>query len=189
MTMKKILTLLITLMSFAAPASGQDIRAGQTLQISITGVPVSEKGRLDNIYSVSAKGYITMWMIGSLKASGLTKTELANSIAAKYKAAEIYTNPVFQVYSEADTKSGDNQLVTIGGQVRQPGQRQWTKGMTLYAAIQAAGGETPYGAMNRVKLYRRGQVYQYDMKDRRSKSILVQPNDTIEVPQTNILNR
>ena len=130
-----------------------------------------------------------MWQIGSIRAAGLTKSQLASTIASRYKAAEIYTNPVFQVFSDSDTKAGDNQLVTIGGQVRSPGQRQWVKGMTLYAAIQAAGGETPYGAMNRVKLYRRGKVYQYDMKDRRSKAILVYANDTIEVPQTNVIGR
>lgn len=180
---------MIAVIGMITLASGQSIRTGQTLQISITGVPVSEKGRLDNIYSVSNTGYITMWKIGTVKASGLTKTALANSIANKYKAAQIYTSPVFQVYSKGDEITQDAQMFTVGGQVRQPGQRQWTKGMTLYAAIQSAGGETPYGAMNRVKLYRMGKVYEYNMKDRRSKAIAIKPFDTIEVPQTNILNR
>jgi protein involved in polysaccharide export with SLBB domain len=187
--MKKIVTLLMTLIGFMTVVSGQSIRPNQILRISITGVPVGEKGRLDNDYSVSASGTITMWQIGTIKASGLTKTQLANAIASRYQAAEIYTSPVFQVYSKEDDGALDKQLVTIGGQVRQPGQRQWTKGMTLYGAIQAAGGETPYGAMNRVKLYRRGQVYQYDMKDRRSKAILVYANDTIEVPDKNVIGR
>ncbi|MGB0143646.1 MAG: polysaccharide biosynthesis/export family protein [Akkermansiaceae bacterium] len=185
--MKKITILLITLLGLMTVASAQSIRPNQILRISITGVPVSEKGRLDNEYSVSASGNITMWQIGTIKASGLTKTQLADAIASRYKAAEIYTSPVFQVYSKSDDGALDNQLVTIGGQVRAPGQRQWTKGMNLYSAIQAAGGETPYGAMNRVKLYRRGEVYQYDMKERRSKAIEIFPNDIIEVPQKNII--
>ncbi len=187
--MRKIAIITLTLLGLFVAAHAQTVRSGQTLQISITGVPVSEKGRLDNVYSVSASGTITMWQIGSVRAAGLTKSELAQNIAEKYKAAEIYTDPVFQIYSEEDRKSIDNQLLTIGGQVRQPGQRQWTEGMTLYGAIQAAGGETAYAAMNRVKLYRRGQPYVYDMRELKSKAILVYPNDTIEVPQTNILNR
>lgn len=187
--MKKIATLMLTILGLFTAAHAQTVRAGQTLQISITGVPVAEKGRLDNVYSVSAGGTITMWQIGSVRAAGLTKTELARTIAEKYKAAEIYTDPVFQVFSDSDKNARDNQLLTIGGQVRQPGQRQWTEGMTLYGAIQSAGGETAFGAMNRVKLYRRGKVYQYDMKEQRSKAILVYPNDTIEVPQTNALGR
>lgn len=168
------------------PLNGQVISSGKTLQISITGVPVSEKGRLDNTYSVSSTGHIEMWIIGKVKASGLTKSQLASSIAAKYKAAEIYTNPVFQVFSQEDVETNRNKFVTVGGQVKGSGQKPWTKGMTLYAAIQAAGGETPYGAMNRVKLYRRGKVYQYDMKQSRSKAIGVLPHDIIEVPEQNV---
>ncbi|MDA7908088.1 polysaccharide biosynthesis/export family protein [Akkermansiaceae bacterium] len=186
--MKIILSLLIVAFGLVS-VSAQTIRTGQTLQISITGVPVAEKGRLDAVYSVSDSGYINMWMIGSVKASGMTKDALARSIAAKYKAAEIYTNPVFQVFSGEDAKAQDNQFFTVGGQVRSPGQKQWTNGMTLYSAIQGAGGETPYAAMNRVKLYRNGQAYVYDMKRQDHKGVKIYSRDVIEVPEGNLIGR
>jgi len=187
--MKTILTLMLALLGLSSVVSAQDVRPNQTLQISITGVPVDEKGRLDNIYSVSSDGYITMWMIGSVKATGKSKRELASTIANKYKEAQIYTNPVFQIFSQEDVNAQDKQIVTVGGQVRRPGQQQWTKGLTLYAAIQSAGGETPYAAMKRVRLYREGKVYEYDMDKKASKAIEIVPFDTIEVPQTNIFNQ
>ena len=185
--MKTILSLLIAVLSLAS-VNAQSIRSGQTLSISITGVPVAEKGRLDAVYSVSGSGYINMWMIGSVKASGMTKDALARSIASKYKAAEIYTNPVFQVFSGEDEKT-KGQFFTVGGQIRSPGQRQWTKGLTLYSAIQGAGGETPYAAMNRVKLYRNGKAYVYDMKRQDHKGVLVYARDVIEVPEANLIGR
>lgn len=186
--MKTILTLLIAVLSLAS-ANAQIVRTGQTLQISITGVPVSEKGRLDATYSVSGDGYIEMWMIGKVKASGLSKSALATKIASQYKAAQIYTNPVFQVFSGEDAKAQDNQFFTVGGQVRSPGQKQWTQGMTLYSAIQGAGGETPYAAMNRVKLYRNGQAYVYDMKRQDHKGVKIYSRDVIEVPEGNLIGR
>lgn len=182
--MKTLSLVILALVSLLPSVGAQEVRSGQALKISINGVPVSEKGRLDNIYSVSESGFIEMWMIGSVKAVGLTKTELAKVIARKYQQAEIYTSPVFQIFSENDEIAQDNQIVTVGGQVNRPGQQQWTKGLTLYAAIQSAGGESPFGAMNRVRLYRPGeQVREFDMGRKESKAFKVQPFDTVEVPQ------
>ncbi|MEN8772504.1 MAG: polysaccharide biosynthesis/export family protein [Akkermansiaceae bacterium] len=186
--MKTILTLLIAVLGFAS-VNAQTVRNGQTLQISITGVPVSEKGRLDAVYSVSGDGYIEMWMIGKVKASGLSKSALATKIAGQYRVKQIYTNPVFQVFSGEDAKAQDNQFYTVGGQVRGPGQKQWTNGLTLYSAIQGAGGETTYAAMNRVKLYRNGKAYVYDMKRQEHKSVKVYARDVIEVPEGNLIGR
>jgi len=76
------------------------IRPGQTLNIGVTGVAVSEKGRLDNNYSVSKEGKVTMWKIGPVQAAGKTKAALAKEIAAAYRKAGIYENPVFQVFSD-----------------------------------------------------------------------------------------
>lgn len=165
------------------------IRPDQSLTISISGVPVAEKGRLDANYSVSSSGYITMWYIGKVKAAGLSKEALATSIANKYKAAEIYTGPVFQVFSSTDDQTNDSQSFTVGGQVKSPGQKPWIKGMTLYSAVQSAGGETAFAAMNRVKLYRNGKAYVYDLKRQEHKGVLVYSRDVIEVPEGNIFNR
>ena len=165
------------------------IRNGQTLTISIIGVPVSEKGRLDATYSVSSTGHIEMWMIGKVKVSGLTKSNLATKISTEYKKAEIYTYPVFQGCSGADVRSLVSYFYTVCGEVRAPGQKQWTEGMTLYSAIQGAGGESPYAAMNRVRLYRNGKKYEYDMKRQEHKAVKIYVRDVIEVPEGNLIGR
>jgi protein involved in polysaccharide export with SLBB domain len=56
--------------------------------------------------------------------------------------------------------------------------------MTLYNAIQAAGGETPFGAINRVKLFRNGSVYTYDLRIDQHKTVKIYEKDMIDVPQT-----
>lgn len=177
--MKTILTLIIGALTLAN-SFGQ-IRPSQTLKITITGVPTSEQARLNSTYPVSATGYINMWVIGQIKASGITEAQLAVSIAEKFKAAQIYTSPVFQVLGSNSTK--DVLVFTVGGQVRGPGQKSWIEGMTLYSAVQAAGGETPYGAINRVKVYRNGEVLTYNLNIAKDKNVKIYTNDLIDVPQ------
>lgn len=179
--MKTIITLITTLLMVSA-AYGQ-IRPKQMLEIKITGVPVSEKARLDNVYQVSSSGTINMWVIGTVRASGLTNAQLASSIAAKYKAAGIYTSPAFIVTSQTDAQDVVKSF-TVGGQVKSPGAKQWSVGMTLYNAVQAAGGETPFGAINRVKLFRNGKVYTYDLRNNSHKTVKIYDKDMIDVPQT-----
>lgn len=165
------------------------IRAWQILQIGVTGVPDIEKMRLETTYKVDAKGMLTMWKIGAIKAQGKTKPDLAKALTAAYKAAEIYDAAVFQVFSDDGVLDHQAQMFTIRGQVRSPGQKQWTNGITLYGAIQLAGGETPYGALNRVELFRSGKVYVYNPKRQNHKGVKVYARDIIEVPQRKTLDR
>ncbi len=80
-------------------------------------------------------------------------------------------------------------VVTIGGQVRRAGPVHYRKDLTLYAAIQAAGGPTEFGSMRRVKVIRNGKATVYDLKNDQQKSVKVVPEDMIEVPQKNIFGR
>ena len=77
--------------------------------------------------------------------------------------------------------------VTIGGQVRKAGVYHLPWGATLWAAIEVAGGKTPFGAINRVKVYRSGKAKSYDLRNTAAKQIRLYPGDIVEVPQTNFL--
>lgn len=129
-----------------------------------------------------------MWEIGTIRASGSTPDQLAARIAAAYKAKQIYTNPNFSVI--APSESGLVQMsYTVGGSVRGPGQRPFTDGLTLFGAIQAVGGETEFGALTRIKLFRKGKVRIFNLKQDSDKAFLIRPDDMIEVPQKNWAGR
>lgn len=123
-----------------------------------------------------------MWIIGQVRASGRTQDQLAQAIAAAYKSAGIYTDPNFTVIVPTDAQVAAK-MYTVGGQVKITGQKPWSNNLTLYAAIQAAGGETPFGAITRVKLFRSGRVFNYNLKEDQAKTVNVLPGDLIEVPQ------
>lgn len=182
MNLKKLLAGLGAIIYLALPGFSQQIEAGKAVIITISGVPAEEKGRIDNTYPVSDSGFINMPFINAVHAAGLKNDELAATLQARYRNAGIYNNPTIQVISNRGDTINE-QTVVIGGQVRGPGPKPYTKGLTLYQAIQAAGGATEFGSMQRVKIYRNGRPTTYDLTKSQFMSVLVQPNDTIEVPQ------
>jgi polysaccharide biosynthesis/export protein VpsN len=79
--------------------------------------------------------------------------------------------------------------VVVGGQVRSPGPVEFKKDLTLFAAIQSARGATEFGALNRVKLIRGKEAKTYDLRKDENKTLKLQADDVIEVPQKNIIGR
>lgn len=165
------------------------IQAGKSLQIMAAGIPAEEKGRIDGIYPVADNGTINMPFINNVRAAGMKENELAAVLQNRYKADGIYTNIVIQVISNREGSTVAEEAVTVGGQVRSPGPVPFSKGLTLWMAVQAAGGPTEFGARGRVKLFRDGNNKSYDLAQPQFMRVPLQPNDTIEVPEKNIWGR
>ncbi len=187
--MKTIYLLILGLLAMTGWADAQSrIQVGRAIEIRIQGVPSEEMQRVNNTYPVSEGGYIRMPFIGNVRAAGMSPNALASSIESRYKSEKIYTNPTVQVFASSDETVAEY-IVTVGGQVRRPGPVKYQRGLNLYNAVQAAGGATEFGSMYRVKLIRNGKLRQYDLTETQAKGVLVKPNDTIEVPQKNIIGR
>lgn len=159
------------------------IQAGKTIQITIAGVPEQDKVTITNAYPVSDGGMINMPYLGSVRAAGLRTEVLQTTLENLYKQKGIYTQPTIQVISNFNAANVNQETVTVGGQVRRPGPVPFAKELTLWSAIQAAGGPTEFGSMRRVKLTRNGQMRSYNVKDPKMMQIPLDRNDTIEVPQ------
>lgn len=184
MMLRNLLIAALAFTSLLAPATAQ-IKAGKAIQITISGVPAEEKARFDVMYPVSDRGTINMPFIGKVRAAGLKAEDLQVILQKKYKEAEIYSNPTFQVI-DSDAKKIDEQLVIVGGFVRRPGPTPFFDKMTLWQAIQAAGGPTEFGSMNRVELTRGGgDPIKYDCSEPENQQVRLRPGDTINVPQKN----
>lgn len=186
--MKSFLQILLCL-SVASTSVMSQIEAGTSVQITIMGVPLEEKGKIDAMYPVSNNGMVNLPYIGVLRAAGLAPETLAASIQNAYKAAEIYTSPTIQVVSTTEGAGVKEQLVVVGGQVRRPGPVKFNNNLTIYQAIQNAGGPTEFGSMKRVVLFRGGKPRTYDVTDPQFMKIQLYPDDTIDVPQKDWLGR
>lgn len=175
--------LLCSLQGLAAQST---ISAGRAIEIQIKGVPSEEMARVNGTYTVSEGGTIRMPLLeGSIRAAGLSPTSLAKNIEASYRAAKIYTTPAVNVIA-TNQEALEELVVTVGGKVQSPGPVRYFRGLTLYDAVQAAKGATPYGSMKRVTLIRGSQVKEYDLTNSKHMKIKLEPRDTIQVPQKNI---
>jgi protein involved in polysaccharide export with SLBB domain len=182
-------SVLVQILSITPLLSQSQIEAGRSVQIAIMGVPSEEKGKIDANYPVSASGTINLPFIGTIRAAGMSAEGLATTIQNAYKSAEIYNDPTIQVFSTTIGSAIENEVVHLGGQVRKTGPLSFQKNLTIYQAIQGAGGATEFGSLQRVKLFRKGQLRTYDVTKDQFKNVPLEPNDTLEIPQKNWLGQ
>jgi polysaccharide export outer membrane protein len=180
--MRTAIKILAVISLVCTSALGQ-IQVGKGIVISILGVPGEEKARIDGNYVVADSGNINMPFIGQVRAAGLKPENLAASLEARYKSAEIYRQPTFQVVADSEGAGVNEAVVVLGGQVGNPGPVKFNRGLTLWQAIQMAGGPTPFGTIKRVTVTRAGKQRQYDLTEVQNMNIQLEPNDGIELPQ------
>lgn len=166
-------------------SSAATIVPGQAIQVNILGVPPKDQGNINATYNVNNKGFIRVWYLNDVKASGLSPDALARKIEAAYKSSQIFTNPTVQVFAGDDQKL-QQKMITVGGDVRRPGPLPHARDMTLYQAVTSAGGPTEFARLSEVKLYRNGKLYIYDLKNSNHKLLKIYAGDTIEVPRKGI---
>lgn len=150
------------------------------LEITVTGVPISEQGRINSKYKVADDGTITMWKIGKIQTKGKTHAVLAEVITDAYVKAKIYDAPVFVVGAKRVNCISVPRII-IGGQVKHACRYPWHEGMTLGSLVERVGGVTLYGDLRRVKLYRAGKIYTYNLELKKDREVEIQAKDLIEV--------
>lgn len=115
-----------------------------TIQIDVFNVP-----DLSRELQVDASGRIAMPLVGTLDARGKTAQELAVLIEAALRGRYV-RNPDVTV----NIKSSISQVVTIDGQVVEPGLYPVTNQMTLLRAIASAKGLSEFARQDDVVILR-----------------------------------
>jgi polysaccharide biosynthesis/export protein len=115
-----------------------------TIQIDVFNVP-----DLSRELQVDAGGRISMPLVGSLDARGKTADELAGSIEQSLRGRYV-RNPEVTI----NIKSSVSQVVTVDGQVVEPGLYPVTNQMTLMRAIASAKGMTEFARQDDVVILR-----------------------------------
>lgn len=105
---------------------------------------------------VDASGRLTFPMVGTIEAAGKTPTEVANAIEAGLREKHI-RNPQVSV----NLTKTVSQLVTVDGEVKEPGMYPVMGHMTLLRAVAAAKGTTEFAKLDEVVLLRTVQGKSY----------------------------
>jgi polysaccharide biosynthesis/export protein len=114
------------------------------LKVDVFGVP-----ELSNEVQADASGRISMPLIGSIDAAGKTPAELAQSIAGALRG-QFVRNPQVTV----NLKETVSQVVTVDGEVREPGLYPVIGRMSLMRAIAVAKGASEFARLDDVVVFR-----------------------------------
>lgn len=156
---------------YAPALTGYDapyqLDAGDRLRVQVFG----QEG-LTNSYIVDAAGNISLTLIGSVPARGLTTAQVAGAIAARLRNGYI-RNPHVSVEVEV------YRPFFILGEVNAPGQYPYVPNMTVEAAVAIAGGFAPRANKGDILLARNfnGEM----MRARVLPDMPLRPGDTITV--------
>jgi len=143
--------------------------------------------------SVRPDGFITMPLMGDVKAEGRTPEVLAGIISDALKA--VIKNPEVAVSVTNPVSVAYQYRVRVMGQVNQPISVTFVEGMTVMDLVLAAGGVGPFGAPNRATLNRMTdagyQEYRVRLDDILengdiSTNYNLQPADILTIPEKRI---
>ncbi len=115
-----------------------------TIQVDVFNVP-----ELSREMQVDASGGIAMPLIGTIDARGKTAGELARDIEASLRGRYV-RNPQVTI----NIRSSVSQVVTVDGQVVEPGLYPVTNQMTLMRAIASAKGLSEFARQEEVVILR-----------------------------------
>jgi polysaccharide biosynthesis/export protein VpsN len=156
------------------------LRPGDSIDLKIGGVPPTEVASVNGLYTLDGGGNVNLPYVGRVKVSGLASGTAQSTIESVYKSHGIYTNPNIVITMQAQSR-----FVNVGGQVKTPQRVPFTPDLTVLAAINGAGGFSPYADERKVRLLRGSGATVIDVKKIRanpSLDVQVQPGDQIEVP-------
>jgi polysaccharide export outer membrane protein len=143
--------------------------SGDKLRIVVFG-----QDALSNNYNVDAQGQVSLPLIGTVEARGLTTSQLGGAIAARLRQSFI-RDPSVAVEIET------YRPFFVLGEVTFPGQYPYVPNMTVENAIAIAGGFTPRASKDKVTITRkiRGVPARIILPLRNP----LRPGDTIEVAE------
>jgi protein involved in polysaccharide export with SLBB domain len=160
-----------------ATASTAQLRPGDSLNISLQGVPDPS---VNAVQIDEREGSISLPFIGTITAAGASTAELSQRIRETYLARKIYTSVDVSV-------SVTERYVYVGGEVARSGRIIWTPDLTVAKAIQSAGGFTLYAKETAVSLVRDRATYPIDVKLAQrnpTQDPLLVPGDSLHVPRS-----
>lgn len=155
MKLVRILTAIALVLPFlAVGAMAQDylLRPGDVLQIEVL-----EDASLNRTAIVLPDGQISLPLVGSVKASGRSLTQIQSDLASRL-ASSFATPPTVYVTMSALAERVVGTARTIDvfilGAAATPGRVEVAPGTTLLQAIAQAGGLSPFAATKRIQLRR-----------------------------------
>ena len=148
-------------------------------------VRVYQEPDLSGIFRVSPEGVIDFPLCGKVRVTDLTPSLAADAINACLKQGFVRRPQVTVMVKEFNSKR-----IFVFGDVSKPGSFPYEEGMTIVAAVSAAGGFNRTAARNGVNITRlidsretRVPLRVEDIINGNEKNFVLQPGDIVFVPE------
>lgn len=115
----------------AAPVGPPQLETGDGIRVTVKDIE-----GVDGEYVVSGAGTVSLPFVGELPVRGMTIPQAQAAIVQAYQSAGIFNAP------EVNVQPAMLRPYYVLGEVNRPGEYQYRQGMTVQAAISAAGGFT-----------------------------------------------
>lgn len=175
-----LLLLAVTMPVASANADAYRLNAGDILDISVW----KEEGMQRQVL-ILPDGTISFPLAGHVTAAGRTAAEVQSALE---KRIQVYIPEPVVTVSVASV--GGNSIYVIG-QVKQPGRFDVTSQIDVMQALSLAGGLTPFGDENSIRVLRRNGTKQTALRfdysavkrgQQLETNILLSPGDVVVVP-------
>ena len=145
------------------------LQAGEKIRVNVYG-----EASLSGDYQIDPSGFVSLPLAGTIKASGLTMSELEQALAQKFRS-QYLKNPKVTV-SVAEFRP-----FYIIGEIEKPGSYPYTSGLNVLSAIAIAGGTTYRSSKSAILIQHPGEaaLREYALDS----SVPILPGDIIKVPQ------
>jgi len=170
----------VSFCSFTLHAQDAVLRAGDTVELRIGGVPTEEIQQVSGPYTVDGEGFLNLPHIGKVRAASATQAQVQAAIESSYRSQQIYTNPSITLLVPDTAR-----FVNTTGEVKAPQRVPFTADLTLLGAISASGGFTEFANRGQVRLLRDQKTTIYNARDilkDPSKDVRLKPGDQVDVP-------
>ena len=152
-----------------AATTSPNLQPGEKIRVTVFG-----EDRLSGEYEIDPAGFVSLPLAGTVKAAGLSKPQLEQELAKKFRG-QYLRDPKVTV----DVASF--RPFYILGEVSKPGEYPFKSGLNIMSAIALAGGSTYRGSRSTILIQHIGEpgFREYPL----SPTIPVLPGDLIRLPE------
>jgi protein involved in polysaccharide export with SLBB domain len=146
------------------------LQPGDKLKVTVYG-----EEALTGDYDINPNGYVTMPLVGAIRASGRTQLEFGRDIATRYRSGGFLQDPNVTVAVV------QFQPFYVLGEATNPGEYPFRSGLNVHTAVAMAGGFTYRASRTTVLIRHTGeQVWkEYPLTE----PVPIAPGDLIRVPE------
>ncbi len=146
------------------------LQPGEKVKITVYG-----EEALTGDYDVNPSGYVTMPLIGAIRAAGRTQSEFAKDVGSKYQRGGFLQDPHVSV-AVVQFKP-----FYVLGEAANPGEYPFRSGLNVHSAVAMAGGFTYRASRTYVLIRHTGaEVWkEYSLAE----PVPIAPGDLIRVPE------